>query len=402
VKLTGGDVYGELLAENVIVPVAGATGMFRVKAGLDDVSGHEVATGHDEVLALNWEGQKLGGAGATWENVPRVREFLADQKGLKAETYRNDLARLDWVVVTRPPAEGEAVEIPAEAFGSGLTTTFYDDDHFGNKIFERIDHTVDYSVPDGAVPDPKANVTDNYTVRWEGKIIPPVTGDYAFATESTDGIRLSVDGKLLVDDLYTHNTPVNRGRVNLTAGKPAAFQLDLWHRKGNAQCRLRWSLPEPGAPDARRLIQRVHDDGTTLLILDRADTWMDLITNNTAVTYNGSFVIGTAWLGGLHFVREHPLFKGLPVNTAMSWPYQAVVRNGRSRTGLRLEGEELVAGAWHSYPMDLGTAVGIIRCGKGKIIVSTLDITSQLNSPDTSADVARKLLCNFIEYANGP
>ena len=401
VKLTGGEVYGELLAENVVVPIAGATGTFQIKASLNDASGREVASGHDEVLALDWQGQKPGGAGATWENAPRVREFLSNRKGLNVEMYRDNLARLDWVVVTRPPAEGEAVEIPAEAFGAGLKTTFYDDDRFQNKIFERTDRAVDYSVPDGAVPDPKADVTDNYTVRWEGKIIAPITGDYAFATESTDGVRLSVDGKLLVDDLYTHNTPVNRGRVTLTAGKPVAFRLDLWHRKGNAQCKLRWAAPEPGAPDARRLIQRVHDEGTTLLILDRADTWMDLITNNAAVRYNGSFVIGTAWLGGLHFVREHPLFKDLPVNTAMSWPYQAVVPNGRSRTGLRLEGEELVAGAWHSYPMDLGTAVGVIRCGKGKIIVSTLDIADQLNSADTSADVARKLLCNFIDYANG-
>ncbi len=400
VKLTGGDVYGELLAENVVVPIAGTTGMFQVRADLDDAAGGAVASGHDEVLAVDWKSQKPGGPGATWENAPQVREFLANKKGLNAEAYRDDLGRLDWVIVTRPPGESQAVEIPAEPFGAGLTAMFYDDDHFQNKIFERTDRTVDYSVPEGAVPDPKANVTDNYSVRWEGKINPPASGDYTFVTEGTDGVRLWVDGRLLFDDLYTHNTPVNRGHVTLTAGKPVTMRLDLWHRKGNAQCKLLWSLPEPGAPDSGTLIKRVHDDGTTLLILDRADTWMSLITNNTAAKYDGSFVIGTAWLGGLYFVRSHPLFKDLPVNTAMSWPYQAVVRNGRSRTGLRLEGEELVAGAWHSYPMELGTAVGVIPCGKGKIIVSTLDIVSQLNSADTSAEVARKLLCNFIDYAN--
>jgi hypothetical protein len=401
VKLTGGDVYGELLAENVVVPIAGATGMFQVKASLGDASGRTVASGHDEVFAIDWKNQKTGGTGATWENAPDVRGFLANQKGLNVEIYRNDLGRLDWVIVTRPPGEGQAVEIPAEPFGPGLTTTFFDDDHFQNKIFERIDRTLDYSVPDGAVPDPKASVTDNYTVRWEGKMIPPVSGDYTFATDGTDGVKLWVDDQLLFDDLRTHNAPVNRVHITLAAGKPVTLRLDLWHRRGNAQCKLLWSLPEPGAPDSGKLLQRVHDDGTTLLILDRADTWMNLITNNTAAKYNGSFVVGTAWLGGLYFVRSHPLFKELPVNTAMSWPYQAIVRNGRSRTGLRLEGEELVAGAWHSYPMDLGTAVGVIPYGKGKIIVSTLDIASQLNSADTSAEVARKLLCNFIDYAGG-
>jgi hypothetical protein len=111
------------------------------------------------------------------------------------------------------------------------------------------------------------------------------------------------------------------------------------------------------------------------------------------------YLFGTAWLGGLHFVREHPLFDGLPVNCAMDWPFQAVVRNGKTRSGLRLEGETLVAGAYHCYPMSLGTAVGIIPCGKGRIIVSTLDIADQLHSSDTSAEVARKLFCNFIRFS---
>jgi beta-galactosidase len=237
-------------------------------------------------------------------------------------------------------------------------------------------------------------------VRWEGTVSPTVTGNYTFATESNDGVRLWVDGKLMFDDLNTRSRVINRGSISLEAGKPVAVRLEFWHRKGEARCRLLWSPPEVGGPSPAKLIERVRRDGTTLFILDRADTWMNLVTNNTPVKYGGSFQIGTAWLGGLHFVRAHPLFKDLPVNVAMDWPYQAVVRNGKTRSGLRLEGEELVAGAWHSYPMDLGTAVGIIPCGKGKIIVSTLDIASQLNANDTSAEVARKLMCNFIEYAH--
>ena len=398
-QLTGGDVYGELLADGIKIPIAGATGMFRVEASLRDAAGKEVAAGHDAVLAVDWKSEKLSGNGATWESSPQVRDFLASEKGVKAGAYRDDLGKLDWIVVTRPPGEGEPVEVPAEAFVSGLAATFYSDDQFQNKVYQRTDKTVDYFVPDGAAPDPKLNVMENYGVNWEGKVVPPVTGNYTFATDSNDGAKLWVDGKLLFDDLYTRSNTKNRGRIALEAGKPVAIRLELFHRRGNAGCLLTWAPPEAGAPDSLKLIERVRNDGTTLIILERADSWMKLITNNTAAKYSGSFTIGTAWLGGLHFVREHPLFKDLPVNCAMNWPYQAVVRNGKTRSGLLLEGEELVAGAWHSYPMELGTAVGVIPCGKGKIIVSTLDIASQLNSADTSADVARKLLCNFIDYS---
>lgn len=401
VTLSGGDVYGELLASNVTVPVAGAAGIFQIKASLVGASGHEAASGHDEVLAVDWRSQKLSGAGAVWEGSPMVRNFLSRQKGVDAENYRDDLGKLDWVVVTRPPSEGTATAISAGVFGPGLRTTFFEDDNFQNPVCQRNDLAVDFSVPDGSVPDPKANVTENYSVRWEGEITPPASGEYTFVTDSVDGVRLFVDGQLVFDDLRTRAHPVNRARVTLAKGRPVAVRLDLWHRSGNAQCKLLWSPPEADAANPEKLFQRVQDDGTTLLILDRADTWMELITNHTGVKYNGAFTIGTAWLGGLHFVRSHPLFRDLPADMAMGWPYQAVVRNGKARSGLRLDGEELVAGAWHSYPMDLGTAVGIIPCGKGKIIVSTLDIASQLNSPDTSAEVARKLLCNFIGYAGG-
>jgi hypothetical protein len=400
--LAGGDVFGELLAENVTVPVAGATGLFRIEARLCDDAENTITSGHDEVLAVDWKNQKLGGRGATWESTPHVRDFLADEKGLKAEAYRDDLGRLDWVVATRPPGEAEPVEIPAEQFETGLTAAFYSDDAFQGKICERTDPALNFFVPDGAVPDPKMSVMENYGVRWEGKIVPPAAGAYTFAAESPDGVKLWVDGKLLFDDLNARTNTVRRAHVTLEAGKAVAVRLDLLHRKGNAECKLMWSPPEAGAADAQKLIERVRNDGTTLLVLDRAETWMNLITNNTAATYGGSFAIGTTWLGGLHFVRAHPLFRDLPVNTAMDWPYQAVVRNGKTRSGLLLEGDELVAGAWHSYPMNLGTAVGIIPCGRGKIIVSTLDITSQLDSADTSAEVARKLLCNFIAWAAMP
>ncbi len=235
-------------------------------------------------------------------------------------------------------------------------------------------------------------------MRWEGDITPPVTGDYTFEIASSDGASPSING--------TESSIIFARRVRKST---RAKSIEVASRSASswgsgitkATRNLLWAVPEVQTRQNRtRLIDRVRNDGTTLFILDRADTWMNLITNNTSATYTGSFKVGTAWLGGIHFVREHPLFKDLPVNQALDWPYQAVVRNGKTRSGLLLEGEELVAGVWHSYPMALGTAVGIIPCGKGKIVVSTLDIASQLSSSDTSAEVARKLLCNFILWAH--
>jgi hypothetical protein len=47
----------------------------------------------------------------------------------------------------------------------------------------------------------------------------------------------------------------------------------------------------------------------------------------------------------------------------------------------------------------VGTAVAVINYGKGKIVLSTLDIARFLNTASGGGQVAGKLLCNYLEYA---
>jgi beta-galactosidase len=405
VSLTGGEVYGQSLAEGVKIPLTGAPGMFRIEASMADSSGKECARGHDEVFAVNWRIVKLQGKGAVWETGNRVRNFLRMQKNLDAPAYADNLGHLDWIIVSRPPNEGEATDIPPECFrdskgeNAGVITTFFNGRNFKDELYRRTDKTVDLSVPDGATPDPAVPLTEGYSVRWEGQIVPPASGVYTFITQTTGAVRLMVNGQEVINSTVEKASQTNRGQIRLDAEKAAPFVVEFRQVKGASRCKLSWAVPEVSPANPERLIARVRDEGTTLLLLDRADTWMDLIQKNSAVKYSGNFKIGTAWLGGDHFVKKHPLFKDLPVDRALDWPYQAVVRNGRERSGLLLEGEELVAGAWHCFPMQLGTAVGIIPCGKGRIVVSTLEICGNVASSDEPANVARKLLCNFIEYA---
>jgi hypothetical protein len=270
---------------------------------------------------------------------------------------------------------------------------------------------IDLSAPDGAPPDQAVNALSNYGVRWEGQLVPPATGDYTFSIQSTGSATVTVDDKQI-------STGGARGGrrggavpspvVHLEADKAVPIKLEWRQGTGDAHCRLLWIAPATTAPDPQKLLDRVKQDGTTLIILENAADWMELIQKNApGIKYSGSFTVGRTWAGGVHFVREHPLFKDLPANGGMDWPYQAVVRDGDNRTGLLIEGDQLVAGAFHSNtplgnapsPIRLGTAVGVIPCGKGKIIVSTLDITGNLGGADGPADVARKLLCNFVEYA---
>ena len=45
---------------------------------------------------------------------------------------------------------------------------------------------------------------DNFSVRWSGQVLAPVTGTYTFTTTSDDGVRLYVNGQLLIDNWTDH------------------------------------------------------------------------------------------------------------------------------------------------------------------------------------------------------
>ena len=61
-----------------------------------------------------------------------------------------------------------------------------------------------------------------------------------------------------------------------------------------------------------------------------------------------------------------------------------------------------MAGAYHTWPLQLGSTVSILPTGKGRVILSGLDMIDPLANPDSSAEVARKLFCNFLHYASTP
>jgi beta-galactosidase len=432
VTIKGGDVYGQLLAEAVEIPVAGTVGNLRIQAQVLDPAGAPCAAGRDDVFCVDWKSDKVTGTGAILDAGGRVRQFLTRQKGLQVADYADGLAHQDWVIATNAPNAAAPAVIPAarllDPTGTkpGLVATFFTDKQFTKQAHKRVDETVDLYAPDGAPPDPAVAALGNYSVRWEGKLVPPATGAYTFSVQGTGTATVTIDG----NEVPTGNRgaapatgarrggPFGRGGpaaaqgtgVHLVADKPVSVKVEWVQSTGNAECRLLWSVPanDVAPPSAQKLLQRVQSDGTTLIVLENAAAWLELAkTVSPEVKYSGSFIVGKAWAGGVHFVRAHPLFKGLPVNGPMDWPYQAVVRDGPARSGLLLEGDELAAGAFHANtplsvpptPIRLGTAVGVIRYGKGKIVVSTLDIAGNLTGPEGPPDVARKLLCNYIGYA---
>jgi hypothetical protein len=139
--------------------------------------------------------------------------------------------------------------------------------------------------------------------------------------------------------------------------------------------------------------------GNTLVIAHNADMWADYFAGQEVLDYADKISVGRNSYPGNFFVREHPLFDGLPVNTAFNWEYQDLsMYSDRDQFGMILAGEECVVGSYIAGHMDLYTAVGIIPLGEGQIILSSLDIVASISEGAKSSVVSKQLLLNFLKY----
>jgi hypothetical protein len=105
-------------------------------------------------------------------------------------------------------------------------------------------------------PGPGVNA-DSFSVRWTGKVEAPTTGNYTLQTVSNDGVRLWIDGVLVVDNWTNHATATNNSPViALTKNARYTVTMEFYDNTGAAVARFKWKKPGTtsfGAVPASRL-----------------------------------------------------------------------------------------------------------------------------------------------------
>jgi hypothetical protein len=136
--------------------------------------------------------------------------------------------------------------------GVGLTGQYFDNRDFTAPKITRVDPTVNFDwgsgTPDGSVAG------DTFSVRWTGQVEAPASGSYTFFTTSDDGIRLWVNGQLLVDNWTDHAPVENSGVISLSAGQKVPIKIEYYENGGGAVAKLLWSgpgIPKQVVPQAR-------------------------------------------------------------------------------------------------------------------------------------------------------
>jgi len=142
---------------------------------------------------------------------------------------------------------GEAV---APVSASALTTdgqAGFKGEYFNNKelqgqpVLVRTDEQVNFDWSRGR-PAPQVG-DDSFSVRWTGKFTPTESGKYKLGATFDDGVRMYLDGKLLVDDWKNDSVRTIMKEVNLEAGRAYDVRIEYYDNIRDAIVKFVWSLP---------------------------------------------------------------------------------------------------------------------------------------------------------------
>jgi fibronectin type 3 domain-containing protein len=122
--------------------------------------------------------------------------------------------------------------------GNGLTGEYFSNPDFTGSVLKRseaVNFSWNIHAPAAGMP------VDNFSVRWTGQILAQYTEQYSFYVTADDGVRLWVDGKLIIDNFSAQPEKTNVGKIVLEAGKTYDVKLEYFEDKGHASAMLGWA-----------------------------------------------------------------------------------------------------------------------------------------------------------------
>ena len=82
---------------------------------------------------------------------------------------------------------------------------------------------------------------DTFTVRWTGSVQPQVSENYTFTATTDDGVRLWVNGQLLIDQWVDQGPTAASGSIQLKAQQLYNIVMEYYEKSGGASAQLAWS-----------------------------------------------------------------------------------------------------------------------------------------------------------------
>ncbi len=109
----------------------------------------------------------------------------------------------------------------------------------GKPLLSRGNETLNFTWNDGSSPD-AAIPANGFSARWTGQLKPKHDGQYFLTLRSDDGVRVWVDGKLVVDEWSDHAPQTNTAPLALKAGLAVPLRIEYYQAGGGAMLQASW------------------------------------------------------------------------------------------------------------------------------------------------------------------
>jgi hypothetical protein len=124
--------------------------------------------------------------------------------------------------------------------GGGVKAQYFSGiDLLGEPVLTRTEDAVDHNWTGEIV----AGLSDQVSARWTADLEAPLADTYKLITTSDDGVRLWLDGRLLIDNWTNHAAADNTATVSLKAGEIYSIRMEWYEDTGSAVAQLSWQGP---------------------------------------------------------------------------------------------------------------------------------------------------------------
>mgnify|MGYP000064843839 FL=1 len=125
---------------------------------------------------------------------------------------------------------------------SGVTGEYFANSKLeGTPAFTRVDKNIDFywesKSPAPGLPD------DDFSIRWTGFIVPPVTGTFKIGSWGMPGLDIWLDGDKILSHNSEHHAFHHEKAIDLVAGQRYKVVYEYRNWFGDGDARLLWSMP---------------------------------------------------------------------------------------------------------------------------------------------------------------
>ncbi len=148
--------------------------------------------------------------------------------------------------VSAAPVFSSALTINGKGSPAGLKGEYFNNREMkGEPALVRTDEEVNFDW--GAFSPASQVAADNFSVRWTGKLIAPESGKYILGAAGNGGLRVLVNGQLLVEEFANRRTKTVSKEISLEAGHAYDIRFEYYENANPyAAAKLVW-VPPSGA-----------------------------------------------------------------------------------------------------------------------------------------------------------